>query len=100
MVPAFGRTEAAGDGPQDTPPQRRAPHTPRDGPAVLSAGRVRLLAVLAVVAAAVLVAVVLVAGGKPYTVTAKLVSASRLVKGNRVQVAGEEVGQVEAIKLT
>ena len=55
----------------------------------------------AVIAAIVLVVLVLVvAGGGGYTVKADFVSASQLVKGNAVKVAGATVGSVGEIVLT
>jgi phospholipid/cholesterol/gamma-HCH transport system substrate-binding protein len=53
-----------------------------------------------VLAGIAVAAVVLLAGGSQYRVTADFVSASQLVKGNRVNVAGEPVGSVEDIALT
>jgi phospholipid/cholesterol/gamma-HCH transport system substrate-binding protein len=61
----------------------------------------RIAAVLAVAAAVVLVAVLLFGGGSGgYTVKAKFLNASQLVKGNLVQVAGVKAGTVEEIELT
>jgi phospholipid/cholesterol/gamma-HCH transport system substrate-binding protein len=57
----------------------------------------------AVAGAAVLVAIVLVvllAGGSSYTVHARFVNASQIVKGNAVKVSGESVGSVGDIRLT
>jgi len=48
----------------------------------------------------VLVLVLLLGGGSPYTVKLHLQNASQLVKGNLVQVAGAKVGTVKSIKLT
>ncbi len=58
------------------------------------------LAVL-VAAAVVLVAFVLIrGGGGGYEIDARLANAGNLVEGNLVTVAGEEVGQVEDIRLS
>ena len=43
---------------------------------------------------------VLLRGGSTYTVTARLDSATQIVKGNLVQVAGEPVGEVTDIRVT
>ena len=64
-------------------------------------GRGPVIGAVAVLAAIVLVALVLVlAGGGGYTVHADFVSASQLVKGNQVKVAGSAVGSVGEIVLT
>jgi phospholipid/cholesterol/gamma-HCH transport system substrate-binding protein len=56
---------------------------------------------LAVAAAAVLAALLLLGGGGGgYTVKAHFQNASQLVKGNLVQVGGQEIGKVESIDLT
>jgi phospholipid/cholesterol/gamma-HCH transport system substrate-binding protein len=61
----------------------------------------RIAALLAVGAAAVLAAFILLGGGGGgYTVKARFQNASQLVKGNLVQVGGQEVGKVENIDLT
>jgi phospholipid/cholesterol/gamma-HCH transport system substrate-binding protein len=61
----------------------------------------RVAAVGAVLGAIVLVALVLFGSGSDaYTVHAKFINASQLVKGNPVQVAGTQVGSVEDIALT
>jgi phospholipid/cholesterol/gamma-HCH transport system substrate-binding protein len=54
------------------------------------------------VAALVVVVLVLVllAGGSSYTVHARFISASQIVKGNAVKVSGEAVGSVGEIRLT
>jgi phospholipid/cholesterol/gamma-HCH transport system substrate-binding protein len=55
-----------------------------------------------VVVAAIVVIVLAVGllGGPGYTVHARFVSASQIVKGNEVKVAGEAVGSVEDVALT
>jgi phospholipid/cholesterol/gamma-HCH transport system substrate-binding protein len=50
-----------------------------------------------VVVAAVALALV---GGSSYTVRARFVSASQIVKGNEVKVSGEPVGKVDDVRLT
>lgn len=60
----------------------------------------RIIALAALLAGIAVLAVVLLRGGEPYTVTARMESASQLVKGNRVQVAGESVGTVKEIRVT
>jgi hypothetical protein len=61
----------------------------------------RLLALLAIGAAAILAALLLLGGGTGgYSVNARFQNASQLVKGNLVQVGGQEVGKVENIDLT
>ena len=57
----------------------------------------RLAAVAALVIGAIIAALFLVGGGDPYTITARAQTASQLVKGNEVMVAGKKVGQVEDI---
>ena len=53
------------------------------------------------VAAAVLAALLLLGGGGGgYTVKARFQNASQLVKGNLVQVSGQQVGKVKSIDLT
>lgn len=59
--------------------------------------RIAVLAVLVI--AAVVAAYVLLAGSSPYRVTARMVTASQLVKGNEVTVAGKRVGTVENIRV-
>jgi phospholipid/cholesterol/gamma-HCH transport system substrate-binding protein len=64
-------------------------------------GRAPVVGAVAVLAAILLVVLVLVvAGGSGYTVKADFVSASQLVKGNAVKVAGTPVGSVGDITLT
>jgi phospholipid/cholesterol/gamma-HCH transport system substrate-binding protein len=48
----------------------------------------------------VIVLVVALSGGSDYTVHARFVSASQLVKGNEVKVAGETVGSVDDVALS
>lgn len=60
----------------------------------------RTVALAAVLVAAVVVAVVLLGGGEGYELKLRTQSASQLVKGNLVQVAGQEVGKVKEIRLT
>jgi phospholipid/cholesterol/gamma-HCH transport system substrate-binding protein len=63
--------------------------------------RGRILGGVAVVVAVVVVAlVVALSGGGGYTVHARFVSASQIVKGNQVKVAGEPVGSVQDVALT
>src|SRR5436305_12800096 len=68
--------------------------------AILSvAGRVAAVAAVAV--AIVVVAVLLFAGGSGgYTVKADFINASTLVKGNLVEIGGQEVGTVDNIAIT
>src|SRR3712207_1670942 len=61
----------------------------------------RVAAVGAVIAAVVIVAFLLFAGGGGgYTVKARFLNASQLVKGNLVQVGGTKAGTVEEIEVT
>jgi phospholipid/cholesterol/gamma-HCH transport system substrate-binding protein len=60
----------------------------------------RVAAITAVAIAAVLVLILLLSGGSPYSVNLRLDNASQLVKGNLVQVAGAKVGTVKSIRLT
>jgi phospholipid/cholesterol/gamma-HCH transport system substrate-binding protein len=53
-----------------------------------------------VVAVALIAIVVALSGASSYTVHARFVSASQLVKGNEVKVAGETVGSVDDVALT
>lgn len=62
--------------------------------------RGRIIALAALAAGVVVLAIVLLRGGEQYQVTARMQSASQLVKGNRVQVAGEAVGTVKEIRVT
>ncbi|HEY1539170.1 MAG TPA: MlaD family protein [Solirubrobacteraceae bacterium] len=48
----------------------------------------------------VLVLVVVLSGGSDYTVHARFVSASQIVKGNQVKVSGVAVGSVDDVELT
>jgi len=59
----------------------------------------RVAAILALVGAAIVVFLLLVGGGSPYTVTAEFENASQLVKGNTVNVAGVSAGTVKDISL-
>ena len=59
-----------------------------------------IAAVAALATVGILVLVLVLAGGSPYTVTADFVSASQLVKGNQVKVSGTPVGEVGEIRLT
>jgi phospholipid/cholesterol/gamma-HCH transport system substrate-binding protein len=60
----------------------------------------RVAAIGAVVAAIVIVAILLFAGGGSYSVTAYFHNAAQLVKGNPVEIGGTSVGSVDDIKLT
>jgi phospholipid/cholesterol/gamma-HCH transport system substrate-binding protein len=64
--------------------------------------RIRRFAAMATVALAALIVVYLLlfGGGSNYTVTASFESASQLVKGNRVDVAGVPVGSISDISLS
>jgi phospholipid/cholesterol/gamma-HCH transport system substrate-binding protein len=61
---------------------------------------VRLIAVAAVVAAAVVVGILVFAGDGGYRVTAEFVNAGQLVKGAEVRVAGSTVGSVDDIDVS
>jgi phospholipid/cholesterol/gamma-HCH transport system substrate-binding protein len=58
------------------------------------------VSIAALLAAIVVVGYLVLGGGGGYTVTARFISASQLVKGNRVDVAGLTVGSVKDISLT
>jgi phospholipid/cholesterol/gamma-HCH transport system substrate-binding protein len=60
----------------------------------------RIAAVTVLLVAAAVLAVVLLSGSDPYRVTARIQSASQLVKGNEVTVAGQRIGQVEDIRVS
>lgn len=60
----------------------------------------RILGIAALAAALVAVGVLVLGGGPSYVVHARFQSASQLVKGNLVQVAGVPVGKVAGIELT
>jgi phospholipid/cholesterol/gamma-HCH transport system substrate-binding protein len=62
--------------------------------------RGRILGGVVVVAVVLIAIVVALSGGSGYTVHARFVSASQLVKGNEVKVAGETVGSVDDVSLT
>jgi len=53
-----------------------------------------------VVVAVLIVALVLLRGGGPYTVTAEFLNGGQLVPGNPVQVAGADVGTVEDLRIS
>lgn len=59
----------------------------------------RIAAVAALLVGAVVAVLFLVGGGTPYKVKARITSASQLVKGNEVTVAGKKVGSVEDIEV-
>jgi len=59
----------------------------------------RIAAILALAGAAIVVFLLLLGGGNPYTVTAKFENASQLVNGNTVNVAGVAAGTVKEIRL-
>jgi phospholipid/cholesterol/gamma-HCH transport system substrate-binding protein len=59
----------------------------------------RIAAILALAGAAIVVFLLLVGGGDPYTITAKFQNASQLVNGNQVKVAGVPAGKVTEIAL-
>lgn len=60
----------------------------------------RVLAFTALVLAAVVVAVVLIRGGGPYTIKARFQDAGQLVTGDLVQVGGRTVGKVSDLQIT
>jgi phospholipid/cholesterol/gamma-HCH transport system substrate-binding protein len=63
-------------------------------------GPARIIAIAALVAAVAVVGYVVLHGRQSYSVTVRFVSASQLVKGDRVDVAGLSVGSVTDIGLT
>jgi phospholipid/cholesterol/gamma-HCH transport system substrate-binding protein len=60
----------------------------------------RIAALGAATLAAALAALLLFGGGDGYTVTARFINASQLVKGNPVQTGGVKVGSVTDIRIT
>src|SRR4051795_10848521 len=62
-------------------------------------GRVVALAAV-VIGAAAIVTVLVRDGGTDYTIHARFQTASQIVKGNLVQVAGTPIGKVQSISLT
>src|SRR5262245_493024 len=60
----------------------------------------RIAAIAALVGAVVVVLLLVLGGGSTYSVTAQFESASQLVKGNNVSVAGVPVGSVSDITLS
>ena len=60
----------------------------------------RIAAVLALLGAVIVVLLLVLGGGSSYTVTAEFQSASQLVKGNNVSVAGVPVGSIKEISLS
>jgi phospholipid/cholesterol/gamma-HCH transport system substrate-binding protein len=60
----------------------------------------RIAAVLALVGAVIVVLLLVLGGGSPYTVTAQFQNASQLVTGNNVNVAGAPVGSIKEISLS
>jgi phospholipid/cholesterol/gamma-HCH transport system substrate-binding protein len=60
----------------------------------------RVAAVLALIGAVIVVLLLVLGGGSPYTVTAQFANASQLVTGNNVNVAGVPVGSVKEISLS
>jgi phospholipid/cholesterol/gamma-HCH transport system substrate-binding protein len=60
----------------------------------------RLAAVAAVVAACALAGVAMLGGGGGYTVKARFINASQLVKGNHVDIGGTKAGLVEDFEIT
>src|SRR3954463_5517070 len=65
---------------------------------VRGAGRAVAMAALVIGVAAL--AVVLFSGEQPYVVHARFTSASQMVKGGEVKIAGERVGTVDNVALT
>jgi phospholipid/cholesterol/gamma-HCH transport system substrate-binding protein len=86
-----------------TPPGRRPgssrPRGPTDGPARASLAA-RLIAGIALAAAIVVVALVVLTGGSPYTVHADFSDASGLVSGDSVLIGPAVAGTVTSIGLT
>ena len=74
--------------------QKRGDATPR------VSGIARAGAVGAVLAACVLAALLLFGGGDGYTVKARFINASQLVKGNHVDIGGTKGGLVEDFEIT
>jgi phospholipid/cholesterol/gamma-HCH transport system substrate-binding protein len=60
----------------------------------------RVAAIGAVVAAAILVGILIFAGGGGYTVKATFLNANQLVKGNQVELDGTPIGSVKDMALT
>src|SRR3954470_23919559 len=60
----------------------------------------RIAAILALIGAVVVILLLVLGGGSTYTVTAEFESASQLVTGNNVSVAGVPVGSVKQISLS
>jgi phospholipid/cholesterol/gamma-HCH transport system substrate-binding protein len=60
----------------------------------------RIAAVAVLIVGAVVAALLLLAAPDPYRVTARIQSASQLVKGNEVTIAGKKVGTVEDIQVS
>ena len=63
-------------------------------------GSGRAVAFAALVVGVAVLAVVVLGGHDQYTVHARFISASQMVKGGEVKIAGERVGTVSAIKVT
>jgi phospholipid/cholesterol/gamma-HCH transport system substrate-binding protein len=62
--------------------------------------RATSVAVIAALVVLVAIVAVIALSGGAYTVSARFISASQLVKGNEVKVAGQPVGTVKEIELT
>src|SRR3954447_26176134 len=60
----------------------------------------RAVAVAALVVGVAVLAVVVLGGHDSYVVHARFISASQMVKGGEVKIAGERIGTVKAIKVT
>src|SRR5687767_1410760 len=70
-------------------------------PAAHRGGITRYVALAAVIAAAVLVGLLLFAGGgDKYTLKARFINAGQLVKGNLVELGGVKIGQVTGFEVT